>query len=221
MPHKKQAVPKTLAERLSYLLKAKRMSQAVLADTLRVSQANVSRWLGGRAPETKFAVAISKRLDVSLEWLRYGIGDGPSELDAFILEIRKHRLPAIEALIATVNSKPDSILKGHAEHLEQLKSIRQSLISVAEYAEKKGEVIVPSHLENPAKYITKDKNFIVDERGALSRFSLSGSLDAHDKHAMLCSIYGLPVGASDQTIRDAHVKYMASKKRKMKARSYL
>jgi transcriptional regulator with XRE-family HTH domain len=65
------------ASRLNQTLARKGMTQASLAEAVGVSQASVSRWLGGTLPHPKKQMAICEALGVQHEWLVFGLERPP------------------------------------------------------------------------------------------------------------------------------------------------
>lgn len=60
-------------ERLTFLLEAKRIKQAELADYCDIRPATISDWkTRGTLPSSEIAIKIAKRLDVSLDFLLTG-----------------------------------------------------------------------------------------------------------------------------------------------------
>jgi transcriptional regulator with XRE-family HTH domain len=61
------------AKRLAKAMGDARITQAVLAKRLGVTQPTVSRWLSGSMPQMKVSIALCSALGVQHEWLIFGI----------------------------------------------------------------------------------------------------------------------------------------------------
>jgi transcriptional regulator with XRE-family HTH domain len=189
MPPKPGEKLETFPKRLAHLLKAKRISQVMLAHDVDATQSTVSRWLKGSMPDPKFAVALAKRLNVSLTWLLYGTDDGPSKLEAFLAEINEQRIPKIEAAIKYFSESSDANLEHVLEHVEHLKMIRQSLINLAEFAGIKGYPLGHSFLDRP--------NYELPVPSPSTRMTYDGLRD------WLCRMVGIPRTASLEELQAA------------------
>lgn len=77
-------------ERLTFLLEAKRIKQAELADYCDIRPATISDWkTRGTLPSSEIAIKIAKRLDVSLDFLL----TGENKEDAgFVLSLEEEEL---------------------------------------------------------------------------------------------------------------------------------
>jgi len=189
--------------RLADLLRMKRLSQASLASDLGVSQANVSRWLKGSIPESKSTMALAKRLEVSMEWLLFGVGPEPLPVDAFIIELRKYRIPRLDWIINRATTNRDMVTKNQPGYLEGLEALRRSLTELLEHAEAKREINAPPVLEYPSRFRLRDNVRVVREDGAIEYLA--------DAQNMVCAMLNLPAGAPLDEVRAKFRKFMAKK----------
>ncbi|WP_111857812.1 helix-turn-helix domain-containing protein [Acinetobacter sp. CFCC 10889] len=68
----------TVGDRLSRLLQQQNISQAELADMLDVEQGTVSKICTNKTKKSKYLLEIASILNVSIEWLLYGVGEKDS-----------------------------------------------------------------------------------------------------------------------------------------------
>jgi transcriptional regulator with XRE-family HTH domain len=190
MPDDRHERLNTFADRLGYLLRAHRLPQVRLAEDLRTSQTNVSRWLVGTIPEMKAALALARRFDVSIEWLLEGIGEAPTRLEAFVTELRSHQLPAIERRINEALAKKSVNKELTQTIVSSLREVKSRYERMIEFAEKHGEAGLG------LEYLESEK-LIEDARRTRKKKGI-------DYRTMLCESMGVAADLSDDELEEAY-----------------
>jgi transcriptional regulator with XRE-family HTH domain len=148
MPESKENTRSDFAKRLASLMDGRSLTQQNLSDGLGVSQATVSRWLGGAVPRRGVLTRLAQLLDTTVEWLLDGFGKAPDSYlpytNAFTgFDPWKARAKSKKALEESVDKM---IERSNASFPGRLRYLRETLLrmSMSEFARRCG--YTPSYI---------------------------------------------------------------------------
>ncbi|EMR3994724.1 helix-turn-helix transcriptional regulator [Acinetobacter baumannii] len=169
----------SIGERIDRLLNAQKLDQYQLAKSAGTTQATISRIMSGKVNNSKFMPAIAQALNVSVEYLIFGI-ETDAQVDEYSTEqlrIQQNDFMLIRKYENVSEKNEDTRTKKKAEDILMLE---KSLIPLGSSSEDLRYITVPDHSMSPkiptdtrVCFTTKDTTVVAGKAYAIKYGSLT------------------------------------------------